>query len=73
MKRFVAGLLKTAIYTVYPFEAESLKAYCQNPDTSVIDQTLLALGSQVKNHMIVNFAKQTTGGGQTFATSSLCE
>jgi hypothetical protein len=37
MKRFVAGLLKTAMQTVYKFEEESLSNYIASIDSGVVD------------------------------------
>jgi hypothetical protein len=37
MKRFVAGLLKTAMQTVYKFEGESLSNYIASIDSGVVD------------------------------------
>lgn len=37
MKRFVAGLLKTAMQAVYPHEVETIRAYCQAMDSNPIE------------------------------------
>lgn len=37
MKRFVAGLLKTAMQAVYLYEADSIRAYCQTMDSNIVE------------------------------------
>jgi hypothetical protein len=37
MMRFVSGLLKTAMQTVYKFEEQSIQAYTASIDTGVVD------------------------------------
>jgi len=37
MKRFVAGLLKTAMQAIYSFEAEAIKSYCNAMDSGIVD------------------------------------
>jgi hypothetical protein len=40
MKRFVAGLLKTAMQTVYKFEEESIKQYLASLESGIVDFVL---------------------------------
>jgi hypothetical protein len=55
MKRFVAGLLKTAMQTVYPHEAESIRTYCSVMDSNIIDH--INQTQQVKSQSVIDMKK----------------
>jgi len=44
MKRFVAGLLKTAMQTVYKFEAEAIQQYIASYESGIVDFVLQSQG-----------------------------
>ncbi len=54
MKRFVAGLLKTAMQTVYKFEEESLSKYVASIDSGIIDYIQHTQQGFVKNHKVID-------------------
>ncbi len=54
MKRFVAGLLKTAMQTVYKFEEESLTKYVASIDSGIIDYIQHTQQGFVKNHKVID-------------------
>jgi hypothetical protein len=54
MKRFVAGLLKTAMQTVYKFEEESLANYIASIDTGVVEYIKATQQGLVKSIKIID-------------------
>jgi hypothetical protein len=65
MKRFVAGLLKTAMQTVYKFEEESLANYIASIDTGVVDYIKATQQGLVKSHKIIDNIMPSKGDTQT--------
>lgn len=41
MRRFVAGLIKTAMQTVYKYEEQAIQQYCANMDGGSVEYVLL--------------------------------
>lgn len=65
MKRFVAGLLKTAMQTVYKFEEESLNKYVASIDSGIIDYIQHTQQGLVKNHKIIDNQRVSKGDTNT--------
>lgn len=61
MKRFVAGLLKTAMQTVYKFEEESLTNYITSIDTGVVDYIMSTQQGLVKSHKVIDNIMSSKG------------
>jgi hypothetical protein len=61
MKRFVAGLLKTAMQTVYKFEEESLSNYIASIDTGVVDYIKSTQQGLVKIHKVIDNIMSSKG------------
>lgn len=62
MKRFVAGLLRTAMLTVYKFEEEAIKNYCVAIDSGIVDYIMQTQGAHFKGHKTIDMKMQTKGG-----------
>jgi hypothetical protein len=62
MKRFVAGLLKTAMQTVYKFEEASIAKYCEAMDTNIIEYIKQTQQPYLKDHKIVDNRVHPTKG-----------
>ena len=54
MKRFVAGLLKTAMQTVYPFEQESIQEYSNNFDIDPVEYVHRTNKDHITHHRVAD-------------------
>ena len=68
MKRFVGGLLRTAMRKVYEYENQQIKAYCSQIElNSFIDHVKQTHQELIKNQRTIDMGSNTKG--ETFNSS----
>jgi hypothetical protein len=70
MKRFVGGLLKTAMNTVYKHEEQALREYIQSLETDPLEYIVKTQGANVKQMRKVDMKIQSTKGAPDTPHSS---